>query len=186
MENNYLLKRVKNWYLVLILGIILIIAGFWVFSTPVLSYATLSLLFAITFFVTGILEIAYAISNRKEMDNWGWSLISGIIDLLIGILLMALPLTSMMFLVFYVGFGIMFRSAVAIGHAINLKKINISGWGYLLFIGILGVLFSFILIWNPVFAGLTIVFYTGMAFIMVGIFHVILSFRLRKLKKLIS
>lgn len=186
MENNNLLRSAKNWYLVLILGIILIIVGIWVFSTPVLSYATLSILFAVTFFVTGILEIIYAVSNSKEMPNWGWSLTSGIIDLLIGILLMALPLTAMMFLAFYVGFGILFRSAMAIGHAIDLKKLNVTGWGYLLFIGIIGLLFSFVLIWDPVFAGLTIVFYTGMAFIVMGIFQVFLSFRIRKLKKFLS
>ncbi len=185
MENNNLLQTARQWYLILILGIILIIVGIWVFSTPVLSYATLSLLFAVSFFVTGILEIVYAISNRKEMNNWGWSLVGGIIDLLIGILLMALPLTAMMFLAFYVGFGILFRSVMAIGKAIDLKKLKAGDWGYLLFIGILGLLFSFILIWNPVFAGFTIIFYTGMAFIIMGIFQVFLSLRLRKVKKLV-
>jgi Uncharacterized conserved protein len=103
MENNNLLQSGRHWYLLLILGIIFIVVGLWVFSTPILSYATLSILFAVSFFVTGILEIVYAISNRKEMNNWGWSLVGGIIDLLIGILLMALPLTSMLFLAFYVG-----------------------------------------------------------------------------------
>lgn len=185
MENK-LLQTVKNWYLILILGIILILVGIWVFSTPVLSYATLSMLFATAFLVTGILEIVYAISNSKEMESWGWSLISGIIDLLIGILLITLPATAMLFLAFYVGFGILFRSIMAIGQSINLKRWHIEGWGYLLTIGILGLIFSFILIWNPVFAGLTIVFYTGMSFVMIGIFQVFLSFKLRKLKKMIS
>ena len=185
MENN-LRQTVKNWYLILILGIILIFVGIWVFNTPVLSYATLSILFAAAFLVTGILEIAYVISNSKEMEKWGWSLVSGIIDLLIGILLMALPATAMMFLAFYVGFGILFRSTLAIGRSIDLKRWHIAGWGYLLLIGILGLIFSFILIWNPIFAGLTIVFYTGMSFIMIGIFQVFLSFKLRKLKKMIS
>lgn len=185
MENNNLLQSAKYWYLILILGIILVIVGIWVFSTPVLSFTTLSLLFAMSFFVTGILEIIYAIGNRKEMANWGWSLVGGIIDLLIGILLMSLPLTSMMFLAYYVGFGILFRSVMAIGNAIDLKKLRVGDWGYFLFLGILGLLFSFILIWNPVFAGLTIVFYTGMAFIIMGIFQIYLSFRLRKIKKMV-
>jgi len=182
MENNSLLQSSRHWYLLLILGIILIIVGIWVFSTPVVSYATLSLLFAFSFFVTGILEIIYAVSNRKEMNNWGWSLVGGIIDLVIGILLISLPLTSMLFLAFYVGFGILFRSVMAIGQAINLKTQKAGDWGYLLLIGILGLLFSFILIWNPLFAGFTIVFYTGMAFLIVGIFEIYFSFRLRKIR----
>lgn len=176
----------KRWYLPLILGIVLIVIGAWVFLTPLASYVALSILFAVTFFITGILEIVYAVSNSKvQGSNWGWPLAGGIIDFLIGLLLIALPQTAMVFLSFYVGFGIMFRSGMAIGHSIDLKRLHVPGWGYLLFLGILGLLFSFVLIWNPLFAGLTIVFYTALAFISLGIFQVILAFRLKKLKGLV-
>ncbi len=185
MENT-LFRSAKNWYLILILGIVMVLVGIWVFSTPVLSYAALSLLFASAFIVTGILEISFALSNTKEMENWGWSLVGGIIDLLIGIFLFTMPLSAMLFLAYFVGFGILFKSATAIGHSITLKKLGIKDWGWLLFVGIMGMLFSFILIWNPAFAGLTVVFYTGMAFVMLGIFQITISFKLRKLKKMLS
>ena len=48
-------------------------------------------------------------------------------------------------------------------------------------LGILGLLFSFILIWNPLFAAITIVVWTGLAFIATGIFSVLISFRLKRL-----
>jgi uncharacterized membrane protein HdeD (DUF308 family) len=179
--------NLKHWYLPLILGIVLIVIGVWVFLTPLASYVALSILFAVTFLITGILEIVYAVSNSKvQGSNWGWSLAGGIIDFLIGLLLIALPQTAMVFLSFYVGFGIMFRSGMAIGRAIDLKRLNVPGWGYLLSLGILGLLFSFVLIWNPLFAGLTIVFYTALAFISLGIFQVILAFRLKKLRGLVQ
>ena len=183
MENNYLDRTVKHWYLPLIMGIVLMIMGLWVFGTPVASYIALSIIFAVTFFVTGILEIVHAVENRKEMEQWGWSLAGGVLDLILGILLMAQVEVSMLVLAFVVGFGVLFRSIFAIGHAIESKKRQFKGWGYLLFLGILGLIFSFILIWNPIFAGLTIVFYTGMAFVMVGLFQIILSLGLRSLKK---
>jgi uncharacterized membrane protein HdeD (DUF308 family) len=83
----------KHWYLSLILGILFIGVGIWVFMTPVSSYLTLSILFSVTIFVSGIFEIVYSISNRKEMDNWGWVLTGGIIDLLFGLWRLALHLT---------------------------------------------------------------------------------------------
>ena len=176
----------KQWYLPLILGIVLIAIGIWVFLTPLASYVALSILFAVTFFITGILEIIYAVSNSKvQGSNWGWSLVGGIIDFLIGLLLIALPQTAMAFLAFYVGFAVLFRSGMAIGRSIDLKRMNAPDWGYLLCLGILGLLFSFVLIWNPLFAGLTIVFYTALAFIILGIFQVILAFRLKKLRGLV-
>lgn len=154
--------------------------------TPLESYITLSILFAFTFLVTGIIEIIYAISNRHIADNWGWSLAGGIIDLIVGVLLVSKPGVSMIALPFFVGFAIMFRSIMAIGWSIELKRMGIVNWGYLLVIGILGLIFAFIMIWNPLFGGMTIVFYTALAFILIGAFQVYLSLKLRKLNKQID
>jgi uncharacterized membrane protein HdeD (DUF308 family) len=152
METNLLNRRVKHWYLPLILGAILIAVGIWVLKTPAESYLALSMLFAYTFFITGILEIIYSVSNRNELEHWGWSLVGGIIDLLIGCLLISQPQMSMLILPFFVGFGILFRSLMMIGWSLFLRKAGQGNWTNLLFIGILGAIFSFILLWNPVFA----------------------------------
>ena len=69
-------RTVQNfvyWYLPLILGIIFVILGVIIFMTPVQFFITLSILFSITFLASGILEIAYTISNRRKLDNWGHS-----------------------------------------------------------------------------------------------------------------
>ncbi len=172
---------VKHWYLSLILGVIFIITGIWVLRTPVESYLALSILFSVTFFVNGIFEIIYSISNRKQLNNWGWVLAGGIVDLLFGIWLLSSPLLSIAVLPFFVGFMLMFRSFTAIGFAIDLKSFGVKGWGWLLALGILSMLFSFVLIWKPMFAGFTIVIWTALAFITIGVFKIILSFRLKRL-----
>jgi len=174
----------KHWYLSLILGILFIGVGIWVFMTPISSYLTLSILFSVTIFVSGLSEIIYSISNRKEMDNWGWVLTGGIIDLLFGLWLMASPLLSIAILPFVVGFMLMVRSMMAIGFAFDLKDFANSGWGWLLALSILGLLFSFVLLWNPAFAGLTLVICTGCAFVTLGVYRIILSFKLKHLHHL--
>jgi len=189
MENQTfasLKSSVKHWYFPLILGIIFIAIGAWVLRTPVESYITLAILFSISFFMAGILEIIFSIANRKELRNWGWSLASGIIDFLIGVLLVSIPAISIVVLPVYVGFAIMFRSILAIGWSVELHDMAVLNWGYMLVMGILGLMFSFILLWNPLFAGMTIVFYTSLAFIFIGFFYIFLSFRLKKLSKSIK
>jgi uncharacterized membrane protein HdeD (DUF308 family) len=74
----------------------------------------------------------------------------------------------------------------AMGFAFDMKAFAIKDWGWLLALGILGVLLSFILFWNPLFAGLTIVFYSGCAFITIGVFRIILSFKLKHRGKTIE
>ncbi|NLN24613.1 MAG: HdeD family acid-resistance protein [Bacteroidetes bacterium] len=183
MENRHLPRTIRYWYLILLLGIVMLITGLWVFATPLTAYISLAFMFAAIFFITGVLEIVFAISNRKVNDNWGWLLAGGIIDLLIGILLLTHPALTMLALPFYVGFGILFRAVLTIGGAVSLKKIDVNYWWIYLILGILGVIFSLLIIINPVIGGITIVFYTGMAFILIGIVNLILAFRLRKLKK---
>jgi hypothetical protein len=184
MENQ-LFKNIKNavkhWYLSLIVGILFLLFGFWILKTPLESYVTLALLFGVVFLVNGIFEIIFSISNRKEIDNWGWILAGGIIDLLFGIVLASNVGLSMAVLPFYVGFMLLFRSVAAIGYAFDLKGFGIRDWYWLLLLGILGLLFSFIMIWNPVFGGMTIIIWTALAFITYGIFRIILAFKLRRL-----
>ena len=175
-----------NWFMELIMGIIFIAVGIWVFNTPLASYVTLSILFAFTFLVTGIMELAFAITTRKYMEGWGWSLAGGVLDTLIGLLLVSTPSITMTILPIYVGFAVLFRSFMAIGLAVELNKQEVKNWAVLLFIGILGVLFAFVMLLNPVFAGLTIVAYTAMAFLTIGIFQIYFSFRLRKIKSKIK
>lgn len=174
---------IKHWYLPLILGIIFIAVGIWSIMTPASTYLSLALLFSVTFFVAGLFEIIFSISHRKQLDGWGWSLASGILSSIIGVLLIVYPQISIITLPLFVGFVVLFQSSMAIAWSIELKKYKVSNWGWLLFAGILGVIFSFILLMNPLFAGLTVAAFTGIALITIGIFHIHFSIELKKLKK---
>jgi uncharacterized membrane protein HdeD (DUF308 family) len=129
-------------------------------------------------------RIVFSISNREELDSWGWKLASGILGTIIGLILISQPLISITTLPFYVGFMALFYSIMAISFSIELKSFGVKDWGFTLFIGILGIIFSSILIWNPLFAGLTVVYWTGLALITFGIYSIIFSFQLNKLRKL--
>lgn len=177
-------NSIKHWYLLLIVGLIYIAMGIWVFLTPLSSYLALALLFSISFLVSGISEIIFAISNRQELDSWGWKLASGLLTAIIGLVLIASPLLTITTLPLFVGFVVLFRSIMAISFSIELKSYGVTQWGGLLFFGILGLIFSYILIWNPVFAGLTLVYWTGLALITLGIFSIYFSIQLNKLRKI--
>lgn len=186
MENSnhaYSSRPVKHWYLPLILGVVFIAVGIWVIFTPLSSYLALSLLFAVTFLFSGSLGVWYAITNREILSGWGWSLAAGIAELFIGILLIARFDLTVVILALYVGFAMLFRSIMAMIWSFELKKLKTSGWGGMLVLGILGAFLAFILLWNPLLAGLTVVFYTALAFITIGGLQVYLSLKLRKLNK---
>lgn len=174
-------STIKHWYLPLIAGLVLIAMGIWTFKEPAESYLTLAFLFSLSFVVAGLFETIFSISNRKVIDNWGWNLAMGLITLVVGVLMFMNPEISILTLPFYVGFVILFRSMNAIGIAFDLKNYGILDWGNILAIGIVGIFLAFILLWNPLFAGMSIVVWTGIALIVAGILNIMVSVKLKKI-----
>ena len=78
---------------------------------------------------------------------------------------------------------LLFHSIWAIASAIDIKSYGVTGWGTLLFIGILGAIFSFFVIWKPAFGGMSIVIWTGLALLTSGVFNLFLSIKMRKVHK---
>lgn len=115
-------KAIKHWYLPLIVGIIFIALGILVLFTPMESYLALAFIFSISFLVSGISEIIFAISNRKQMEGWGWNLSIGILTVLLGIVLINNPAISIVTLPFVVGFVVLFRSIMAISTSLDMRN----------------------------------------------------------------
>ena len=175
-------RSVKHWYIPLILGILFILCGIGVIISPQDSYLTLSILFSLSFLVSGIIETFFALQNTKNLNGWGWYLVSGLISLIMGIFLLMYPALSMFILPLVVGFTLLFRSFQLLGFAFEEKEAGVLNWGNLAIVSVLSIILSFILIANPIFTGISLVVFTGLAFISTGISSVILSFNLKKLK----
>ncbi|WBV56628.1 DUF308 domain-containing protein [Chryseobacterium daecheongense] len=175
-------NSVKHWYIPLILGILFIGCGVYVFSSPLETYLTLSLLFSVSFIVSGIFDIFFSINNAKVLNGWGLYLVTGLLSFIMGVYLVSYPQISMTILPFIVGFTVMFRSFQLLGISFDLKDAHVLRWGNLAIFSILGIILSFMLLANPIFSGMSLVVLTGLSFIFVGVASVILAFDLKKIK----
>lgn len=172
---------VKHWYLPLLVGIVMVAVGIWCVASPGVSYLALAIVFAIGFFISGVFETIFAISNRSE--KWGWSLALGVMSIIAGLVLMANPGLSAVMLAFYVGFMLLFYSVSGVVIALAIREQYHIDWRALLVIAILGVIFSLIMLFNPAFAGISIVLWTAFTFFVMGAFRIYIALRLRKVKK---
>lgn len=174
---------VKNWWMSLLVGILYIIIAIYLMFAPLASYIVLSILFSISMFVSGLLEIAFAFSNKKIISSWGWYLTGGIVDLILGILLMANPGLSMSVLPFILAFWLMFRGFSATGYSLDLKRYGTQNWGWYMAFGILAILCSIGIIWQPGAGAFTLVYLIAYALLIIGIFRVMLGIELKSLHK---
>lgn len=174
---------VKNWWLSLLLGLLYIGVALCLLFAPLSSYFAISILFSVSILMSGIFELAFAISNRKTVSSWGWYLAGGIIDLILGFFLISSPLLSMEVIPFIVAFWLMFRGFTFTGYSMDLKRYGTKEWGWYMAFGILAILCSLAIIWQPGLGVLSVVYMLSFAFLIIGFFRIMLAFELKGIHK---
>lgn len=184
MANTFkqIVKTIKNWWLFLIAGIILIIGAVFVIRTPLESYVGLAWLFSILVLVNGISYTFFSVSNHKELEGWGWYLAGGIFEILLGFVLIYYPEISIITLPFVVGFWLLFRGVSIIASSLDLKDYGILDWGWLMLFGVFLTAIAFFMILNPLFGAFNVVYLTFLALLFLGVSHILLAFKLKKNK----
>ena len=173
----------KNWWILLIKGIILIVLAIFVFRNPGEAILGLSIFIGVGFLLSGFIHTLSALLLRKEIKRWGWHLAEGLVDLFFGIVLLAKPQLTAVLIVFMVGFWFLFYAITNLIASFYLYEEGIKNWWIELIWGILGILFGMIIIFNPFTGLITIVWLLGISFIMGGIFNISMAFFLKKDKK---
>ncbi len=173
---------IKNWWLFLAAGILLIIVSFWVIKTPVESYVGLAILLSILILANGISYTIFSISNREQLEGWGWYLTGGIFDIVIGVILILYPEISIILLPLFVGFWLMFRGISVIGTSLDLKKYGVLDWGWLMLFGIFITTMAFFMVLNPMFGFFNIIYLTFLSLLVYGVANIMLAFKLKKIK----
>ena len=72
---------------------------------------------------------------------------------------------------------------VPTGYSIDLKRYGTRDWGWYMAFGILAILCSLLILWQPAIGALYAVYMISFTFLIIGLFRVMLSFELKNLHK---
>ncbi|MDH3323554.1 MAG: HdeD family acid-resistance protein [Flavobacteriaceae bacterium] len=173
---------VKNWWVLLIMGLLLVVGAVWMFRTPAESFVSLAGIFSVIILISGLLSVFFAFVSKNDIDDWGLFLAGGILDIVVGVVLLKYPQITMVLFSLFIGFWLLFRGVNAISTAFKLRKDGIDNWGWILFFGVLTVIFAFMSIINPLIGATYLVFTLALGFLLLGIVYIFLSFQLKKVK----
>lgn len=84
-QTNYL-GTTRYWWVVLVLGILLIISGFAYWFWPAAGYLVASQLFGWMLILAGVVQLC-AGSSPKRAGGRGWWIVGGIIDIFVGFMM---------------------------------------------------------------------------------------------------
>ena len=133
-----------HWKLVLAQGILLMVFGLLAVAMPNIATLAVEIFVGWLFFIAGIFR-AVSVWHARQMPGFGWSMLSGLLAVLLGLILIARPLAgvltlTMVLIAFFVLEGIT-AIVVAVQHREHLRS-----WGWVLFSGIVDLLLAY-LIW---------------------------------------
>lgn len=173
MEINSLDRSLRYWWVVLIRGILFILLGIYMLREPISGYAALGFLFGLFILLAGIAELLRVVGDHSSSGR-AWHLFLGIIDLVLGIVFVTHIIASADVLRVIVGIYFLFRGISLLSYS------HFRGRSWPLILGgAATAIFGLFIIFNAVFGAITIIVFTAIAFIIMGVFNVWLGLHMR-------
>ena len=113
----------------------------------------------------------------------GWYIAGGVIEILLGILLLCTPSMLFTILPFVLGFWLLFRGFMAVGVASETMGVGIKGAGWTMTLGILVIISAFLVLFNPIIGVGVVVFWVGLSLLLAGVDLIAHAVTLRRLRK---
>ncbi len=173
-------QAVRYWWLLLAGGVILFLIGVVVFAFPVQSYVGMAVLFGWLMLLTGVVETIVAVRNTHYVTGRGWMLAWGVIEIVLGLILVFNVALSSATLPVVLGFWLLMRGFSAVGLGGDMRAVGICGAGWTILCGILLLLCALGILFQPlVFGSTAVVVWVGLSLLLAGASAALLGLQLR-------
>jgi uncharacterized membrane protein HdeD (DUF308 family) len=172
----------QNWWAIALRGLVAVLFGIAAFVWPGITLWMLVGLFGAYALVDGIFAVIEAFRHDAERGRWWALLFEGAIGIAIGLLTFFWPRLTAMGLLYLIAFWAIVTGVFEIITAIRLRH-EISGEWMMALIGILSIVFGFLLVAFPLAGALSLVLMIGAFVFAMGVLMIGLAFKLRSLRR---
>nr|WP_174862660.1 DUF308 domain-containing protein [Comamonas jiangduensis] len=111
----------KGWMWVY--GLVSVLFGVLAVVNPVSMAASFVMVMAVWFIIAGVVRITMAIRVRKAIDNEWTLILSGLLAVVLGGCMLAMPLAGLLVAVIWIGAGALIYGALQIYAAFQIRKL---------------------------------------------------------------
>jgi uncharacterized membrane protein HdeD (DUF308 family) len=124
LVTSFWMRAAPGFWWSLISAAFAVLIGGMLLARPVTGAVSLTLLLIAFFAVEGVVSIMFALDHKRELSgHWGWMLVSGIVDLVLAVIILAgLPGTSAWALGLLVGINMVFGGMALIAMALHARN----------------------------------------------------------------
>ena|SRR5215831_4925549 len=169
-----ILKRI--WMHILIWGVLSILFGVISFAWPGLTLRILVYLFAVSVIAEGIAILAGLLGARARNQNWWIMLLTGIINVVAGIICLVYPGITALFFITLIGVSWLITGFMELFAAISLRK-EIRNEGWLALAGLLSIIAGLFLIFRTGEGALAMIWLIAGFAIIFGVVLILLSLK---------
>lgn len=174
-------QAIRYWWLLLAVGLLLLAVGILIFLFPARSYLELSMLLGWVILLAGILEVVLSATNRHFITGRGWMLAGSIIEMILGLVLIFNVALAATMLPLLLGFWLLMRAFSTIGLGSDMRTLEISGAGWTILMGILLLICSLWILFQPVGVGTSaVIVWVGITMLFAGAAACTLAMQLRR------
>lgn len=172
------------WWIPLITGVLCTGFGIWSLCSPQTSLPVFAYIFAGCLCAAGLLNIAYACFTSTFGANWGWSLALGILDIVAGVWMFAMPAGELE-LTFLIVIGIWLLAAAinSVAESCMLSAVSPAWIAMMIVLLIVTLIFAVIFLSNPIVGGVAAWLWLGLSLTLFGVYRIILSFKIKAINK---
>ena len=174
-----MMNLTRNWWLIVIRGLLAILFGLIAFFWPGLTLLLLILTFGVYAIVDGVFAMLSGLVSSKYSPRWWVFLLEGVVSVAAGVFAVMRPGLTGFVLVTLIAVWAILTGAFEIGAAIRLRREITNEW-MLALGGFVSIVLGVLLFFQPATGGLVITLMIGAYALIFEILLVALGFRLRK------
>ncbi len=130
-----------HWKFFLIEGIVLVILGLLAVCIPPLATVTVEILIGWLILLSGVLGLVMTFQTRGS-PGFGWSLLSAVVGILVGIVLLIWPLSGVLSLTLMLTIFLAVEGVVSIMYALAHRREKSSRWEMMLISGVVDLILA--------------------------------------------
>ena len=170
----------------LILSILMIPAGICAIVYPETTLISLAWIIGLIVLIDGFCTIMLFALEHNFLFGAGWLLLDGVITVVLAVFLLFNNLFTASALPYVFGMWVIISGVQKAIYSFDLKKIGISGWGWVLAFGILSSAVGIVALTDPVVSTIAISVLVGWMLITYGVSSIILWSRVHKVKSFVK